>query len=146
MRNALITAVCLMLGMSTLSAPAMAKEPGHSPAVRAQHGHSHHLRPQRGRASFYSARFHGRRMADGRRFNQHSNAAASRTLPLGTQASVKNLENGRTALVVIQDRGPRLRSRVLDVSPRTATQLGIREQGTAMVEITPLAVPRGDRG
>jgi rare lipoprotein A len=59
---------------------------------------------------------------------------------------VKNLENGRTALVVIQDRGPRLRSRVLDVSPRTATQLGIREQGTAMVQITPLAVPRGNRG
>lgn len=85
-------------------------------------------------------------MADGQRFNRHSNAAASRTLPLGTKARVRNLENGRTAMVVIQDRGPRARSRVLDVSPQTAAQLGMREQGTAIVEITPLAVPRGGRG
>jgi rare lipoprotein A len=146
MRQAMITAMCLMLGMSALAAPAVSKEPRHSPAVRAQQEHGQHLRPQRGRVSFYSARFHGRRMANGERFNRHSNAAASRTLPLGTQARVKNLENGRSAVVVIQDRGPRARSRVLDVSPQTATQLGIREQGTAMVEITPLAVPRGGRG
>ncbi|WP_233553250.1 septal ring lytic transglycosylase RlpA family protein [Teichococcus wenyumeiae] len=148
MRRAMIATLCLMLGMSVLATPAITKEARHSPVVRAQQsqGHSQHLRPQRGRASFYSTRFHGRRMANGQRFNRHSNAAASRTLPLGTRARVKNLENGRTAVVVIQDRGPRLRSRVLDVSPQVATRLGIREQGTAMVEITPLEVPRGGRG
>jgi rare lipoprotein A len=147
MRYAMITAVCLMLGLSSFAGPALAKEPRHSPAIEAQQqGHGQHLRPQRGRASFYSNRFHGRRMANGQRFNRHSNAAASRTLPLGTRARVKNLENGRTAVVVIQDRGPRTRSRVLDVSPSTATQLGIREQGTALVEIVPLAVPRAGRG
>ena len=148
MRRAMIATFCLMLGGSILTAPAMTKESRQSPAARAQQGHqnSHSLRPQRGRASFYSNRFHGRRMANGQRFNRHSNAAASRTLPLGTRARVKNLENGRTAIVVIQDRGPQLRSRVLDVSPQVATRLGIRQQGTAMVEITPLEVPRGERG
>ncbi|MBO1075477.1 septal ring lytic transglycosylase RlpA family protein (plasmid) [Roseomonas marmotae] len=104
------------------------------------------MRPQRGRASFYGRQFHGRRMANGKPFNRFSNSAASRTLPLGTEARVRNLENGRTALVVIQDRGPRTRSRVLDVSPHTASQLGMREQGTAMVEITPLRIPRGEPG
>jgi rare lipoprotein A len=146
MRHAIIAATCLMLSLAVPGAASLAKEPRHSQVTRTQQGHGHHLRPQRGRASFYGAQFHGRRMADGKRFNRHSNAAASRTLPLGTQARVKNLENGRTAMVVIQDRGPRARSRVLDVSPRTATQLGMREQGTASVEITPIALPRGARG
>lgn len=145
MRYTIITA-SLVLGLSAVIAPSVAKEPRHSPTARATQAQSHHLQPQRGRASFYSNRFHGRRMANGKRFNRHSNAAASRTLPLGTRARVKNLENGRTAVVVIQDRGPQRRSRVLDVSPQTATQLGMRQQGTAMVEITPLAVPRGGQG
>jgi rare lipoprotein A len=146
MRHAIIAATCLMLGLALPGAASLAKEPRHSHAAQAQQGHGHHLRPQRGRASFYGAQFHGRRMADGKRFNRHSNAAASRTLPLGTQARVKNLENGRTAMVVIRDRGPHARSRVLDVSPSTATQLGMRQQGTASVEITPLSLPRRNRG
>jgi rare lipoprotein A len=146
MRKAIIAAFCLLMGMGAYSPPAVSKEPRHSQASRAQQGHSQHFRTQRGRASFYGAQFHGRRMANGKRFNRHSNSAASRTLPLGTQARVKNLENGRTAVVVIQDRGPRARGRVLDVSPQIANQLGMREQGTVMVEITPLAIPHGGRG
>jgi rare lipoprotein A len=101
-------------------------------------------KPQRGRASYYASRFHGRRMANGRRFDRNSNMAASRSLPLGSRAEVRNLENGRTAIVSIQDRGPFIRGRVLDVSPSIATQLGMREQGTAMVEIVPL--PAGGAG
>jgi rare lipoprotein A len=131
----------VILATSTALTPATARERHREAGVRTQ---SHAAHAQRGRASFYSNQFHGQRMANGKRFDRNSNAAASRTLPLGTRARVRNLENGRTALVTIQDRGPHLRSRVLDVSPRTASQLGMRQQGTAMVEITPLGVPRSD--
>jgi rare lipoprotein A len=93
---------------------------------------------QRGRASYYASGFHGQRMANGHRFNRHSNSAASRTLPLGTRAQVRNLDNGQTARVVIDDRGPHSRSRVLDVSPAVASRLGMRHAGTARVEIVPL--------
>lgn len=94
---------------------------------------------QRGQASFYHPeRFEGRPMANGDRFESESNAAAHRTLPLGTVAEVTNLQNGETRRVVIEDRGPFVRGRILDVSPRTAEELGMREQGTAPVEVRPV--------
>jgi rare lipoprotein A len=61
---------------------------------------------------------------------------------------VTNLENGRTETVTIEDRGPHVRGRILDVSPRTAEELGMRERGVAPVEVVPTDVPRtgGDAG
>ena len=91
-------------------------------------------RPQRGTASYYAQRFNGRRMANGARFDARSNSAAHRTLPLGTTARVTNLENGRSVEVKVEDRGPYSRSRVIDLSPRTAQELGMKEQGTAQVD------------
>jgi len=99
---------------------------------------------QRGRASYYGAKFNGRRMANGARFNPNSNAAAHRTLPLGTRARVTNLENGRTAMVLVADRGPYVGGRVIDLTPRVAEQLGMKEQGTAPVEVRPIDIPNGD--
>ncbi|WP_372624947.1 septal ring lytic transglycosylase RlpA family protein [Falsiroseomonas sp.] len=94
---------------------------------------------QRGRASFYHPEnFTGRPMANGDRFDPQSNAAASRTLPLGTVADVTNLRNGETRRVVIEDRGPYAGGRILDVSPRTAEELGMVEAGVAPVEIRPV--------
>ncbi|WP_241667135.1 septal ring lytic transglycosylase RlpA family protein [Muricoccus nepalensis] len=101
-------------------------------------------RVQRGQASHYHRRLNGRRMANGERFSVNSNSAASRTLPLGTTARVKNLETGRTAMVEVEDRGPYARGRILDVSPRTAQQLGMLEEGVAPVEISPVEVPQRD--
>ena len=101
-------------------------------------------RVQRGQASYYSPRLHGRKMANGERFNSRSNSAASRTLPLGTTARVRNLETGRTADIKVEDRGPHARGRILDVSPRTAEQLGMTQEGTAPVEIAPVEVPQRD--
>jgi rare lipoprotein A len=96
-------------------------------------------RAQRGEASYYHPeRFEGRPMANGDRFQSESNAAAHRTLPLGTVAEVTNLENGQTRTVVIEDRGPFARGRILDVSPRTADELGMRQDGTAPVEVRPV--------
>ncbi len=99
-------------------------------------------RVERGKASYYAPGLAGRRMADGGRFDPGSDAAAHRTLPLGSTARVRNLENGRTATVTVRDRGPRAPGRILDVSPRTAERLGMREEGVAPVEVAPVAVPR----
>lgn len=83
-------------------------------------------------------------MANGEPFDKESNSAASRTLPLGTTARVTNLENGRTTEVEIEDRGPYARGRILDVSPGTARELGMTQQGTARVEVAPIEVPQRD--
>lgn len=133
-------AALMVLGVAT---------PSHSPqaaeqARPAQQQRATQARPQRGNASFYAKKFHGRRMANGRRFDERSNSAAHRTLPFGTTAQVTNLENGRTAVVKVEDRGPFVQNRVIDLSPRTARDLGMQEQGVAPVVVTPLQVPDRD--
>ena len=102
----------------------------------------HSGRKQVGRASFYSMGFEGRKMAGGRRFDPNADNAASKTLPFGTTAKVTNLENGRSAIVTVEDRGPALDGRVLDVSPKVAEQLDIKERGVAPVVVAPIAVPQ----
>jgi rare lipoprotein A len=80
-------------------------------------------------------------MANGERFNPGGNSAAHRNLPLGTTAQVTNLQNGRSTTVKVEDRGPYARNRVLDVSPRTAEELGMKRAGHAPVRVTPVEVP-----
>ena len=102
-------------------------------------------RNQVGKASVYAGHFQGRRMADGARFRHTGTAAASRSLPLGTVAKVKNLETGKTATVTVEDHGPFAQGRALDVSKATANQLGItRRQGVSTVEISPVIIPQRD--
>jgi rare lipoprotein A len=72
--------------------------------------------------------------------NPQSNAAASKSLPLGTTAKVTNLQNGRSATVNVEDRGPHALGRVIDVSPAVADQLDLKKQGTAVVEVKPITV------
>lgn len=84
-------------------------------------------------------------MADGVAMNPRSNNAASRTLPLGTIARVTNLKTRRSALVKIQDRGPYVLGRIVDLSPSTARKIGItRRMGIAKVRVTPIAIPLRD--
>jgi rare lipoprotein A len=111
---------------------------------RARPGDDTSGRVQRGEASYYHPRLNGRPMANGERFDARSDSAASRTLPLGTTARVTNTETGRSVQVEIEDRGPHARGRILDVSPRTAERLGMREEGTAPVVIEPIEVPQRD--
>jgi rare lipoprotein A len=97
---------------------------------------------QVGKASFYARKFAGRKMADGTPMNPKGDNAASKSLPLGTTAKVTNLETGQSAVVTIQDRGPYVPGRIVDLSPATAEQIGItRQQGVAPVEVAPIAVP-----
>lgn len=97
---------------------------------------------ERGKASYYAPRLAGRRMADGGRFDPRSDAAAHRTLPLGSKARVRNLGNGRSATVTVRDRGPHAPGRIVDVSPGTAERLGMTGEGVASVEVTPLEASR----
>jgi rare lipoprotein A len=97
-----------------------------------------------GIASYYHTMFSGRKMADGHRFDPDGINAASKTLPLGTLARVTNLETNQTAVVRIQDRGPYVDGRLIDLSPRIAQSIGITHKGLAKVAVTPIAVPMPD--
>jgi len=99
-----------------------------------------------GTASVYAHRFAGRKMADGNRMDPHEGNAASKTLPLGTEAKVTNLETGKSTTVRIQDRGPYVKGRIVDLSPATADKIGITpKEGVAKVEVEPIALPpRGE--
>ncbi|HEY8605808.1 MAG TPA: septal ring lytic transglycosylase RlpA family protein [Noviherbaspirillum sp.] len=97
-----------------------------------------------GKASYYHQKFAGRKMADGTPMDPNSNIAASKTLPLGTIAKVTNLENGKSEVVEIRDRGPYIEGRIVDLTPRTAKKLEIQEQGVAPVVVEPIEVPQAD--
>lgn len=88
-----------------------------------------------GEASWYGPGFHGRRTANGEVFDKEAMTAAHRTLPFGTLVRVRNLDNGREAVLRINDRGPFARGRILDVSEAGARALGMVESGTARVRI-----------
>ncbi len=88
-----------------------------------------------GIASWYGGRYHGRRTASGEIFDMNSATAAHRTLPFGTRVQVTNLENGRSTFLTINDRGPFVRRRIIDVSRRAAQALGFVQKGTARVRV-----------
>jgi rare lipoprotein A len=110
-----------------------------TPAQAAQGDKVPEVQRQTGKASYYAKFFAGRKMANGEPMRPESNNAASRTLPLGTTAIVTNLENGRSAEV--EDRGPYVNGRIIDVSPGTARELGMLEDGVVRVEVVPLSIP-----
>ena len=100
---------------------------------------------RKGKASFYAPQFAGRKMANGQRMDPHGSNAASLTLPLGTTARVTNMKTGQSAVVTIQDRGPYVKGRIVDLSPATARDVGITpKDGVAPVEVAPIAVPQPD--
>ncbi|MGB7374819.1 septal ring lytic transglycosylase RlpA family protein [Pontixanthobacter sp.] len=88
-----------------------------------------------GVASYYGKRFHGRRTANGERFNMHAMTAAHKTLPFGTKVRVTNRRNGESVVVRINDRGPFTRGRTIDLSRAAAKEIGLISSGHARVEI-----------
>jgi rare lipoprotein A len=116
--------------------PPVAEPPGHRPPI------DHSGRKQKGKASFYGEAFRGRKMANGRRFNPDAEVAASKSLPLGTVAKVTSLKTGKSATVRVEDRGPYVDGRVVDVTPKTAAKLGMVGDGVAPVVVAPVAVPQ----
>ena len=87
---------------------------------------------QHGLATWYGV---GRGTASGERFNKHAMAAAHRTLPFGTRVRVTNQRNGRSVIVRINDRGPFVRGRIIDVTEAAAVQLGMKRDGVVPVKV-----------
>lgn len=92
-----------------------------------------------GIGSWYGPKFHGRKTANGEIFDMNAVTAAHRTLPLPSMVRVTNLRNGRSLKVLVNDRGPFARSRIIDLSRRSAQLLGFQRAGTAPVRVEIIA-------
>jgi len=90
---------------------------------------------QTGKASYYGPGFYWNKTANGDTFYPWSLSAASKTLPLGTKAMVVNKKNGKRVYVIVNDRGPYAKNRILDLSARAARKIDMVKQGIATVEI-----------
>ncbi|MDP2644316.1 MAG: septal ring lytic transglycosylase RlpA family protein [Desulfobacterales bacterium] len=93
---------------------------------------------QRGVGSWYGKQFHGKKTSNGEVYDMYAMTAAHKTLPLGTHVNVKNLSNNREVVVRINDRGPFVQGRIIDLSFTAAKEIGIVRPGTAPVEIVAL--------
>jgi rare lipoprotein A len=90
---------------------------------------------EKGFASFYADSFQGKRTASGEKFNQKKKTAAHRTLPFGTKIKVTNLKNGKSVKVRVNDRGPFVAGRIVDLSKGAARKIGMKKDGVVSVEI-----------
>ncbi|NLX18298.1 MAG: septal ring lytic transglycosylase RlpA family protein [Desulfobulbus sp.] len=89
----------------------------------------------KGIAAIYADKFHGRKTSSGQRFSQHALTAAHKTLPFGMTVRVTNLRNNKTVDVVVNDRGPWCRGRVIDLSAAAASKIGMLRAGLAQVKL-----------
>jgi len=90
---------------------------------------------QTGVASWYGPGFHGKKTANGEKFNKNRLTAAHKTLPFNTLVKVINTENGKSVTVRINDRGPYAKDRIIDLSEAAAKKIGITKTGTANVKL-----------
>lgn len=93
---------------------------------------------QTGKASWYGSQFHGRKTSNGESYNMYDMTAAHKTLPMDTWVSVHNLENNKKIVVRINDRGPFVQGRIIDLSYTGAKRIGLVGPGTAQVRVTAL--------
>ncbi|MBW2086527.1 MAG: septal ring lytic transglycosylase RlpA family protein, partial [Deltaproteobacteria bacterium] len=96
---------------------------------------------EKGVASWYGRKFHGKKTASGERYNMYDMTAAHKTLPLGTWVKVTNLSNFQDVTVKINDRGPFVKGRIIDLSYIAARLVGLVGKGTAWVRVEALGVP-----
>ena len=156
------TALCIAVGWSLLGATVPAAWAGEHSTGKADESPQQGAAPQAntsiattpaptpdltarkrvGKASFYAKQFSGKTMADGEPMDPQGANAASRTLPLGTTAKVTNVETGKAAVVTIEDRGPYVDGRLVDLSPGTAAKIGLTpKKGVTKVVVAPISVP-----
>jgi rare lipoprotein A len=114
------------------TAPSAAPAPAAKPAFQ-----------ETGLASWYGRPYHGRQTASGEIYNMNQLTAAHRTLPFGTRVTVTNLENGKSVDLTINDRGPFIKGRVIDVSRQGARILGFERRGIVRVRVTSAAAHAG---
>jgi rare lipoprotein A len=99
---------------------------------------------ERGVASWYGPTFHGESTSSGEKYDMYGMTAAHKTLPLPTYARVTNLKNGRSIVVRINDRGPFVSNRLIDLSYSAAAKLDMLKEGTTLVEVKALTVQEPD--
>jgi rare lipoprotein A len=105
--------------------------------ARVKPGHS-----QKGIASYYHDSLHGRKTASGQVYNKNLPSAAHKTLPLGSKVKVTDTITGKSIVVKVNDRGPFIKGRIIDLSRSAAQELGMIKKGLAQVEVEVLAVPK----
>ncbi len=121
------------------------KSPGGNPKSYVVLGQRYDVIPeskgftQQGIASWYGRKFHGRKTSNGEIFDMYAMTAAHKTLPLPTYLRVTNLENNRTIVVRVNDRGPFVKNRIIDLSYVAALKLGIQTKGTGFVKIAAIS-------
>ncbi len=93
------------------------------------------LHEEEGYASWYGPGFYGRKTASGQRFTKHKLTCAHRKLPFGTRLHVTNLQNGKSIEVIVNDRGPFIKGRVVDLSYAAAKEIGLIKAGAAPVKV-----------
>lgn len=125
-----LTNLTLMLAAVTLSLPVLAAKPGDV---------------QTGIASYYHDSLHGNRTASGQVYDKTRMSAAHKTLPLGSKVRVTDVRTGKVITVDVNDRGPFIKGRIIDLSRRAARELGIIQRGITKVKMEVVSVP-GRRG
>ncbi|MBI3755918.1 MAG: septal ring lytic transglycosylase RlpA family protein, partial [Deltaproteobacteria bacterium] len=93
---------------------------------------------EEGIASWYGKDFHGKKTSNGETYNMYDMTAAHKTLPLGTYVKVTRLDNGKETIVRVNDRGPFVKGRIIDLSYKAASEIGIADSGTTRVKIAAL--------
>ncbi len=96
---------------------------------------------QTGEASWYGSKYHGRKTSSGERYNKNDMTAAHNTLPFGTKVKVTNIENNESVVLRINDRGPYVGDRIIDVSEVAAKKLDLHRQGVGTVKVEILELP-----
>jgi rare lipoprotein A len=128
--NAIIRCLLTALLFSTLLAM-----PAQSSAKTRHHHSASAQKPLVGIASYYGKKFHGRNTANGEVFNNQALTAAHLTLPFGAKVKVTCLKNSKSVIVRINDRGPHVRGRIIDLSYAAAKKIGLVKLGTAKVKL-----------
>lgn len=140
-----LKAICLGTIAAVFSSGAAAKPPGGDERAAKPAQQQSHTRT--GLASFYGKGLHGKKTADGEKFDKSDLTAAHPTYPLGTRLRVTNLRNGRTVIVRVNDRGPAQKHRaqgvIVDVSEGAASELGFRRDGRTRVKTEVLEWGKG---
>jgi len=101
---------------------------------------------QEGKASYYSNKFQGKRMANGQPYRKGKLTAAHKTLPFGTKIKVTNQQNGKTVKVKVTDRGPHVKGRIVDLSLKAARRVDLVKAGVAPVKVKVIRMGNGAAG
>lgn len=105
-------------------------------------GNDEQVTPTNGKASFYGKSHHGKKMANGKIFDMNKMTCAHKTLPFGTKLKVTNIDNGKSVIVEVTDRGPYIKGRIIDLSEEAFKQIAPKKQGIAKVEVVELTTER----